>query len=155
MTHFSRTTTRLRRGTMAAAALLLGAALPAQAVQGARSAHRAPGEDDWLYVTVARGATPTVARGATPSGDTRGALLRCDPPRGHAHAAAACAQLRSVRGDIRLIPRKDDAVCSMIYAPFTVQARGVWQGRAVDYTETYASRCVMEANTGDVFALEA
>lgn len=145
MTHFSETTTRLRRGTMAAAALLLAAALPAQAAHGTRTSHRPGDENDWLYVTV--------THGDTRSGDTRGALLRCDPPRGHSHATLACAQLESARGDIRVIPHKD-ALCSMIYAPVTVQARGQWQGRAIDYTETFANQCVMEARTGDVFALD-
>ncbi|WP_306184276.1 MULTISPECIES: SSI family serine proteinase inhibitor [unclassified Streptomyces] len=147
MTHFSKTATRLRRGTMAAAALLLAAALPAQAAHGARTPHRHSGDNDWLYVTV--------THGDTRSGDTRGALLRCDPPRGHSHATLACAQLRSARGDIRFVPHKDDVICSMIYAPVTVQARGEWQGRAIDYTETFANQCVMEARTGEVFALDA
>ncbi|MFH8220483.1 SSI family serine proteinase inhibitor [Streptomyces sp. NPDC018057] len=146
MTHFiSKATTRwLRRAVPAAAVLLAGTAVPAQAAGWARHQDRG----DWLYVTVTHGDT------RSGGGDTRGTLLLCDPPHGHAHAAEACAQLRSARGDIRGIPRKD-AFCSMIYAPVTVRARGEWQGRAVDYTETFANGCEMNARTGDVFALDA
>ncbi|GHD89189.1 SSI family serine proteinase inhibitor [Streptomyces naganishii] len=133
-------TGRLLRGTTAAAALLLTAAVPAQA------AHAHSDRGDWLYVSV--------THGDVPSGDTRGTLLTCDPPQGHAHASEACGELRSARGDIRGIPHKD-VFCSMIYAPVTVEARGQWQGRAVDYTETFANSCVMRARTGEVFALDA
>lgn len=145
MTHFTKTTTRLRRGATAAAALVLGTALPAQAAQAVRAAHRLADRGDWLYVTV--------THGDTRSGDTRGALLQCDPPRGHSHATSACDELRTAGGDIRDIPPRD-VMCSMIYAPVTVEARGQWQGRAVDYTETFANPCVVGARTGDVFALD-
>ncbi|MEU6477615.1 SSI family serine proteinase inhibitor [Streptomyces sp. NPDC047017] len=132
----------LRRALPAAALLAACAAVPAQA---APASHRYA-DDDWLYVTVTHGEDRS-------GGDTRGALLRCDPPRGHAHATEACDELRSVRGDIRGIPRRD-GFCSMVYAPVTVQARGQWQGRAVDYTETFPNACQMRARTGDVFALD-
>ncbi|MEW2297470.1 SSI family serine proteinase inhibitor [Streptomyces sp. NPDC006743] len=145
MTHsITKTATRwLRRGLPVTAALLLAAAVPAQA---ARTTPRQADRGDWLYVTVTHGDTRS-------GGDTRGTLLLCDPPHGHSHAAQACAELRSARGDIRGIPRKD-VFCSMIYAPVTVQARGEWQGRAVDYTETFANACEMNARTGNVFTLD-
>jgi hypothetical protein len=150
MTHLTKATTAvprwLRRGLPTAAALFLAGtcAVPAQALQ---AAHRHADDGDWLYVTVTRGDTRA-------SGDTRGTLLLCDPPRGHSHATQACDQLRSAGGDIRGIPRKDQ-LCSMIYAPVSVQARGQWQGRPVEYSETFANACVMQARTGDVFALDA
>ncbi|GAA5045358.1 SSI family serine proteinase inhibitor [Streptomyces similanensis] len=181
MNHFTRTTALLGRGALAAAAALLTATLPAQAAQAAaqptpatqpahsaHSSHFTPAvrtvpavrtdqetrphprhtvdQSDWLYLTVSHGDD---AR----TGDSRGALLRCDPPQGHPHAAAACAQIRSAHGDIRVIPHKE-VFCSMIYSPVTVQARGQWQGRAIDYTETFPNACVMRARTGDVFALD-
>ncbi|MFF9313121.1 SSI family serine proteinase inhibitor [Streptomyces sp. NPDC014748] len=161
MNHFTRTTALLRRGATTAAAVLLAAlpvqaahaaqaALPVQAAHAAQDSHPRPrhtaDQSDWLYVTVSHGDD---AR----TGDSRGALLRCEPPQGHPHAAAACDQLRSAHGDIRVIPHKE-VFCSMIYAPVTVQARGQWQGRAVDYTETFPNACVMRARTGDVFALD-
>ncbi|MFI1163550.1 SSI family serine proteinase inhibitor [Streptomyces sp. NPDC020801] len=140
MTHSKKATTaRLLRGLTAAAALLLAVPAPALA------AHRHIGPGDWLYVTVTH-------RNARTS-DIHGTLLLCDPPRGHSHAAEACAQLRRAGGDIRGIPRKN-VFCSMIYAPVTVDARGQWHGRAVRYTETFANACAMRARTGDVFALD-
>ncbi|MGV9252441.1 SSI family serine proteinase inhibitor [Streptomyces sp. NPDC003697] len=140
MTHTTKETTRrLRRGLPAAVALLLAASVPVHA------AHRSAGQRDWLYLSV--------TRGDVRSGATREALLLCDPPEGHARAAEACAQLRTARGDIRTIPRTD-GVCSMVYAPVTGHARGEWQGRAVDYTETFGNACVMRARTGKVFALD-
>jgi hypothetical protein len=153
MTHFTTAPgTRPRRGAIAAAGLFLACAAPGPAAHALAApetspaaAHRHADADDWLYVTVTRGD----ARAA----DTRGTLLRCDPPRGHSRAEDACAQLRSAGGDVRAIPRRD-AFCSMIYAPVTVRAGGRWQGRAIDYTETFANACVMRARTGDVFALD-
>ncbi|MET8243998.1 SSI family serine proteinase inhibitor [Streptomyces sp. NPDC005202] len=140
MTHIIKaTTTWVRRALPAAAAVLIAGPAPAQA------AHRHVDQGDWLYVTV--------TRGDARSGDTRGTLLQCDRPQGHSRATEACAQLKAARGDIRGIPPKD-TFCSMIYAPVTVQARGQWQGRAVDYTETFANACVMKARTGEVFALD-
>ncbi|MEU6812080.1 SSI family serine proteinase inhibitor [Streptomyces sp. NPDC046831] len=121
------------------AALLLAAPAPVQA------AHRSVDRHDWLYLSV--------TRGDVRSGDTRGTMLLCDPPEGHARAAEACAQLRAARGDIRAVPHTD-GVCSMVYAPVTVHARGQWQGRAVDYTETFANACEMRTRTGKVFALD-
>ncbi|MBC2869725.1 SSI family serine proteinase inhibitor [Streptomyces mexicanus] len=152
MTHFTTAPgTRARRGVIAAAALFLACAAPVPAARAlaapetSPAAHRHADADDWLYVTVTRGDTRTA--------DTRGALLRCDPPRGHSRAEDACAQLRSAGGDVRAIPHRD-AFCSMIYAPVTVRAGGRWQGRAIDYTETFPNACVMRARTGDVFALD-
>ncbi|MFE2261137.1 SSI family serine proteinase inhibitor [Streptomyces griseosporeus] len=100
---------------------------------------------DWLYLTV--------TRGDTPAGDTRGTLLLCAPPRGHARAAQACAELAAAGGDIAALPLKD-VYCPMVYAPVTVRAQGEWGGRPVTYTETFANGCVMAARTGAVFALD-
>ncbi|WP_455431806.1 SSI family serine proteinase inhibitor [Streptomyces fagopyri] len=85
---------------------------------------------------------------------TRGALLLCDPPQGHPHAARACAELAAAEGDIGRIPDTPGALCPMIYAPVTAAARGAWDGRPVTYTHTFANSCVMGAATGAVFDLE-
>ncbi|MFJ6560152.1 SSI family serine proteinase inhibitor [Streptomyces sp. NPDC091412] len=139
MTHLTKAaTTCLRRGLTAAAALLLAGAAPATA------AHRPTGQSDWLYVTV--------THGDERSGHVRGALLLCDPPRGHAHAAAACTQLRSSGGDIHGIPHRD-VLCPMVYAPVTAHARGQWHGRTIHYTETFSNTCQLNARTGAVFAM--
>ncbi|OIJ63054.1 SSI family serine proteinase inhibitor [Streptomyces mangrovisoli] len=173
MTHFTRTTAV--RGALPVAAALLaaipttaqaagltGPAAPVRAV--ARTAPDAPVRPvsrvaragavravsrtasgagfagDWMYVAVT-------------AGGTRGALLTCDPPRGHARAADACAELATAHGDIAALPTQD-VMCPMIYAPVTAEARGRWHGRPVTYRHTFANRCELNARTGSVFALD-
>ncbi|MEU4033930.1 SSI family serine proteinase inhibitor [Streptomyces collinus] len=134
----------LTRVKAAAAALLTLAGLlvtgPAQAAP--RDALRG----NWLHLTV--------TRGLAPAGPAQGALLLCDPPLGHPHAARACAQLAAAGGDIARIPYAHGVFCPMIYAPVTAGARGRWHGRPVAFRETYSSKCVMRARTGAVFALD-
>ena len=132
--------TALRGALLAAATVLLAAGqAPAEAV------HRHGLQGDWLYLTV--------TRGDSRSSDTRGTLLLCDPPQGHARAAEACAELAAAGGDIDAVPAAG-VFCPMVYAPVTAHARGEWKGRQVDYTRTFSNRCVLAARTGDVFALE-
>ncbi|MFF7066818.1 SSI family serine proteinase inhibitor [Streptomyces pseudovenezuelae] len=135
------TVTAVRRAAHLAlavsAALLLAAAAPATAGSGAGGDHL------YLLVTTGDGR----------SSDTRGTLLLCDPPQGHARAAEACAQLDSVGGDIDALPAAD-VVCPMLYAPVTVRADGQWNGRPVEYRQTFSNGCVMGARTGAVFALD-
>src|SRR3954454_20857253 len=105
-----------RAGLTVMAVLLLAAAAPA------------PSTGDHLFLTV--------TRGDGRSGDTRGTLLLCDPPQGHSRAAEACAQLAAVAGDIGSLPPAD-VFCPMLYAPVTAQADGEWNGRQVEYRETF------------------
>jgi hypothetical protein len=142
MTYTTYTTaaTAVRGGLLAAAAaLLLATAAPAWATP------QEPVGGNWLFVTV--------TRGEARSGDAPGTLLLCDPPQGHGRAAEACAQLQEAHGDLHAITTKG-TYCPMIYAPVTAHARGRWNGRSVDYTETFSNACVMEARTGAVFALD-
>ncbi|QOV34806.1 serine protease [Streptomyces ferrugineus] len=133
----TRRITAVRGGLLAtAAALALGAAMPPAAAQD-------PG--NWLLVTV--------TRGDDRHGGTPGTLLLCDPPRGHARAAEACADLDRVGGDISRL-RQKDAFCPMIYAPVTAHARGEWNGHPVEYRETFSNGCGMAARTGAVFAVD-
>ncbi|MFC8674783.1 SSI family serine proteinase inhibitor [Streptomyces griseorubiginosus] len=139
MTH-THTATALRRAArtgLTAAAVLLAAA-PVSA--GDRSG------GDYLYLMV--------TKGDSRSSDTRGTLLLCDPPQGHGRAAEACAQLDAADGDIGALPAAD-VLCPMLYAPVTVQARGQWNGRPVEYRQSFSNTCLMEARTGAVFALES
>ncbi|MEW1641004.1 SSI family serine proteinase inhibitor [Streptomyces sp. NPDC091219] len=136
----TRKATALRSALLAAALVLLAGQAPARATaphHGVRG--------DWLYLTV--------TRGDSRSSDTRGTLLLCDPPQGHAHAADACTELAAADGDIDALPARS-AFCPMIYAPVTAHARGEWQGRPVDYSRTFSNACSMAARTGDVFALD-
>ncbi|MEU6099213.1 SSI family serine proteinase inhibitor [Streptomyces flaveolus] len=138
MTHII-TAAAARTGLLLTAALLAFGTAPATA-----TAQPEPG-NDWLQVTV--------TRGDSSSGTSRRAMLRCDPPRGHARAAEACAELEAADGDLERIPLRD-TYCSMIYAPVTAHAAGQWRGRAVEYTQTFPNTCVMTARTGAVFALD-
>ncbi|MDT0611577.1 SSI family serine proteinase inhibitor [Streptomyces lancefieldiae] len=138
MTHLI-TAKAARAGLLAAAALLVTCATPAQA-----TAEREPA-NDWLLVTV--------TRDGAPSGTTRSALLSCDPPRGHARAARACAELETAGGRIADIPPRD-TYCPMLHAPVTAHARGKWRGRPVEYRQTFPNTCLMAARTGAVFALD-
>ncbi|WP_328932113.1 MULTISPECIES: SSI family serine proteinase inhibitor [unclassified Streptomyces] len=137
----TRKATALRSALLATALVLLAGQAPAQATaphHGVRG--------DWLYLTV--------TRGDSRSSDTRGTLLLCDPPQGHAHAAEACAELAVADGDIDALPPKS-VFCPMIYAPVTAHARGEWKGRPVDYSRTFSNACSMAARTGHVFALDS
>jgi hypothetical protein len=134
-------TTALRSALLPAALVLLAAG---QAPSQATAPHHGV-RGDWLYLTV--------TRGDSRSSDTRGTLLLCDPPQGHAHAAEACAELGAAGGDIDAVPAKG-VICPMIYAPVTAHARGEWKGRPVDYRRTFSNGCVMAARTGEVFALD-
>ncbi|WP_333775502.1 SSI family serine proteinase inhibitor [Streptomyces sp. IBSBF 3136] len=134
----------LTRVKAAAAALLTLTGLlvtsPAQAAP--RDALRG----NWLHLTV--------TRGLAAAGPAQSALLLCDPPLGHPHAVRACAQLAAAHGDIARIPYAQGVFCPMIYAPVTARAQGRWHGRPVAFRETYSSKCVMRARTGEVFALD-
>ncbi|MEU0968784.1 SSI family serine proteinase inhibitor [Streptomyces sp. NPDC005917] len=137
MTHLSKATAA--GGALLAAAALLAAG-PAQALSGATHG------GDYLYLTV--------TKGDSRSSDTRGTLLLCDPPQGHSRAAEACTELDTVGGDIARIAPAKDAMCPMVYAPVTAQARGTWNGRPIEYRETFSNACEMAVRTGPVFALD-
>ncbi|SNX64753.1 subtilisin inhibitor-like [Streptomyces sp. TLI_55] len=137
----NRTAPKAARGALlAAAALLVAGTAPAQAT----AQHSRAGT--WLYLTV--------TKGDARSSDTRGALLLCDPPQGHGRAAEACAELAAVDGDLAALPPRK-GFCPMLYAPVTAHARGEWDGRPVEYTETFSNGCVMAGRTGSVFALDS
>ncbi|MEV7980038.1 SSI family serine proteinase inhibitor [Streptomyces sp. NPDC086519] len=135
--------THLSKATAAAGALLAAALLTAGPAQAAPDLTR---DGDHLYLTV--------TTGDGHSGDTRVTLLRCDPPQGHSRAAEACARLDAVGGDIARIPPARGAMCPMVYLPVTAQARGQWNGRPIEYRETFANPCRLAARTGPVFALD-
>ncbi|MFF7749637.1 SSI family serine proteinase inhibitor [Streptomyces sp. NPDC007971] len=138
--------TYITRATAAAGALLACAGFLAAGPAQAAPRSTFPLADNWLYLSV--------ARGETGPGDAHEKLLLCDPvPLGFARAAEACAELEAAGGDIARIPHTK-VFCPMIFAPVTVHAHGQWNGRPVDYQETYSSKCVMDARTGSVFALE-
>ncbi|KUL33892.1 protease inhibitor protein [Streptomyces sp. NRRL F-4489] len=103
-----------------------------------------------LVLTVGSGesrATATVERAVT---------LSCMPvPSGsHPMARAACTQLRAVSGDFNAVTAgaaASDRLCTKEWNPVLVTADGVWQGRRVAYTHTFANPCEMTDGKGTVF----
>ncbi|WP_328334761.1 MULTISPECIES: subtilase-type protease inhibitor [unclassified Streptomyces] len=94
-----------------------------------------------LVLTIGRGdeVASTVLRAVT---------LSCAPqPTGtHPASGAACAELTAVGGDLALIhATPSDQRCSFLWAPVTVTADGVWQGRRVAWRATYGNACHMDA----------
>ncbi|MEV0174773.1 SSI family serine proteinase inhibitor [Streptomyces sp. NPDC050803] len=141
----STTATAVRGGLFAAAAFLALGVPGAAPAQAQAQAEREAFPGNHLYLTL--------TTGDTHSSDTRGTLLMCDPPQGHSRAAEACAELAAADGDIADLAQQD-VYCPMIYAPVTAQARGEWNGRPVEYTQTFSNACEMGARTGAVFALD-
>ncbi|MFI0976661.1 SSI family serine proteinase inhibitor [Streptomyces sp. NPDC021093] len=128
---------------------LVAAAAAAALFAGAGSAtaaatDQAPRPGNWLYTVVIEGDDAV--------GDMKGNLLRCPPPKGSGHpaAAVACKQLKAVDGDIAKIKRADVA-CPMIYQPVTAMSYGMWDGRRMVFAKNYPNACVMHASTGSVF----
>lgn len=132
-------------------ALVLGTlATTAQAVAAPAKSGRSGGlyAPTELVLTVGQGesrATATVERAVT---------LSCTPVATGSHPAprAACAQLRSVAGDFGAVTSTvSDRVCTKEWAPIVVTADGVWQGKRVSYTYTFANSCAMTDGSGSVF----
>ncbi|MER5472410.1 SSI family serine proteinase inhibitor [Streptomyces sp. NPDC002685] len=138
----TKTLPAVRVGLLVSVALLTAGAPPA-----ARAAPHEARSGNWLRLGV--------TRGDARSGDTRGVLLLCDPPQGHAHAVKACEELGAAGGDIDRIPPRLGAVCPMIYAPVAASAYGEWDGHRVDYTHRFSNTCVLGAETGAVFDLSS
>ncbi|MEW1655382.1 MULTISPECIES: subtilase-type protease inhibitor [unclassified Streptomyces] len=135
------------------AALVLGSlSTTAQAVAASAQPARSGGlyAPSELVLTVGRGetrATATVERAVT---------LTCMPKASGSHPAprAACDQLRSVAGDFGAVTKgaaTSERLCTKEWAPVVVTADGVWQGRRVSYTYTFANTCAMTDGKGSVF----
>ncbi|MDI3386290.1 subtilase-type protease inhibitor [Streptomyces sp. B-S-A8] len=139
-------------GTVAAAAtaaacLLTATAAPAVA-QDRSDRPSAPAREKGLYaptdlvLAMGRGAD------ATTVAVERSVTLTCAPrPSGtHPDARAACAELRAADGRFGDLARPTtDAVCTKQWAPVTVFATGLWEGRRVDWSATFANGCTLNA----------
>ncbi|MEW9519166.1 subtilase-type protease inhibitor [Streptomyces tubercidicus] len=101
-----------------------------------------------LVLTAGQGesrATATVQRAVT---------LSCMPGAtgSHPNPKAACAQLRAVAGDFNAVTSAaSDRLCTKEWNPFVVTADGVWQGKRVSYSYTFANSCAMTDGIGSVF----
>ncbi|MGW6932764.1 SSI family serine proteinase inhibitor [Lentzea sp. NPDC054927] len=78
-------------------------------------------------------------------------LLNCEPAGGpHKNAKTACEALAPVQGDFTKL-ETGDAMCTMELNPTKAKLHGTWQGKKVDFEETFANPCVMRVNTDKVF----
>ncbi|TJZ43460.1 protease inhibitor protein [Streptomyces piniterrae] len=138
-------------GIALGAALVLGTlATTAQATAAPAQPSRSGGlyAQSELVLTVGHGdsrATSTIERAAT---------LSCRPTATGSHPAprAACAQLRAASGDFgKVTGVVSNRVCTKEWNPIVVTADGVWEGRRVSYTYTFANSCAMNDGKGLVF----
>ncbi|CAM5719759.1 putative subtilase-type protease inhibitor OS=Streptomyces alboniger OX=132473 GN=sti PE=3 SV=1 [Streptomyces alboniger] len=82
--------------------------------------------------------------------------LTCAPRPGGTHpsAAAACAELTKTGGRFGLlVGSTSDVVCTKEWRPVTVAVTGVWNGKHVDWSTTFANECEMKAGLGEGAAL--
>ncbi|MFH8218009.1 subtilase-type protease inhibitor [Streptomyces sp. NPDC018057] len=122
-----------------------GAALAAPS--GAPASLYAPSA---LVLTVGHGDSAATAA------PERAVTLSCAPTASGTHPAPAeaCAELRATGGDLAALAAgtDTDVLCTREYAPVTVTADGVWQGRRVSFLHTYANACAKNAALTSVFA---
>ncbi|AUS79681.1 hypothetical protein C1701_16470 [Actinoalloteichus sp. AHMU CJ021] len=129
--------------------LLAGSALLGGAAPAAGSEPAASRPASTVLTLNVRPVTPAKAD-ESPLGRT--VLLTCDPDGGdHPNAEAACAELRDSGGDLEAIRGDGNALCTMIYQPVAVSARGTVAGVPVDYETEWSNSCTMAAGTGALF----
>ncbi|MDG4863500.1 SSI family serine proteinase inhibitor, partial [Streptomyces sp. T-3] len=72
----------------------------------------------------------------------------------HPAAEAACAELAAADGQFdELTESSPGALCTKEWNPVHLTADGVWQGRRVAWTTTFANPCEMRAALTDSVAL--
>ncbi|MET9467465.1 subtilase-type protease inhibitor [Streptomyces sp. NPDC006544] len=128
------------------------AALTALAGSGAAGA--APSGTDSLYAPSALVLSVTDGVDATSGTVLRAVTLVCAPRAGGTHpaTAAACTELRANGPELDALARpRPDAACTREWSPVTVTADGVWQGRRLSYSYTYANACGLRNSTGVLF----
>ncbi|MGP3984428.1 subtilase-type protease inhibitor [Streptomyces sp. KR80] len=133
------------------------AALTVGALAGTTgTAQAAPADAERLYAPSALVLTTGRGEDAATAAVERAVLLSCSPkPTGtHPAASQACAQLHEVKGDFEQLADTSGStrVCTRIWDPVVVTADGVWEGRRVSWSHTFANRCVMEGSQGGVFS---
>ncbi|WP_433302626.1 SSI family serine proteinase inhibitor [Actinoplanes sp. CA-030573] len=78
--------------------------------------------------------------------------LECGPAGGgHPRAAAACAELTAVGGDLDKIEPAHTA-CILIYQPVTAEVTGEWRGTTVQWKHRYGNSCEMRRALGALVA---
>ncbi|MCX4721462.1 subtilase-type protease inhibitor [Streptomyces virginiae] len=118
------------------------------------TAGAAPTGTESLYAPSALVLSVTTGPDAEAGTVRRAVTLVCSPTPGgtHPHPVAACAELRANGSQLDpLAAPAADAVCTREWNPMTVSAVGVWQGRRLDYTYTFANPCGLRNTSGILF----
>ncbi|RII20751.1 Subtilisin inhibitor precursor [Streptomyces sp. YIM 130001] len=100
----------------------------------------------------------TIGQGDDPATmiSERAVTLTCTPTPGGTHPAAtgACAELAGVKGRFtELVGAAPGAWCTKEWRPVVVTADGVWNGRHVRWSASFANPCEMKAGLGEGTAL--
>ncbi|GHF40943.1 subtilase-type protease inhibitor [Streptomyces mashuensis] len=131
----------LGAGTSASAAAPTPAPVPAAQTQSLY----APSA---LVLTVGQGESRATA------GVQRAVTLTCTPrPAGtHPNTSGACAELRLSDGDFaKVVKTRSETFCTREWNPSVVTAEGVWEGKRVSFSHTFANPCEAKAGKGVVF----
>jgi hypothetical protein len=107
-----------------------------------------------LYAPSALVLTTGQGESATTATVERAVTLTCNPTADGTHpdAEAACADLERAHGQPGLTLNDDsDRFCPQIYAPVTLTADGVWEGRRVSYERTFPNSCVADSRVTTLF----
>ncbi|MFB6561212.1 subtilase-type protease inhibitor [Streptomyces sp. NPDC056400] len=144
----------IARGLGLGSAAMALTALTALAWPGTAGA--APTGTESLYAPSALVLSVTAGPDAKKGTVLRAVTLVCSPAPGgtHPNPAAACAELRA--NGSRLDPLAapaDGAVCTREWNPMTVAAVGVWQGRRLSYSYTFANPCGLRNTSGALFGI--
>ncbi|MEU8198865.1 SSI family serine proteinase inhibitor [Microbispora amethystogenes] len=119
----------------------------------ARPAHPAP-------AARVRVAILTAANGVQADPPARSAFLNCAPVSAsagaqakgsHPRPAAACARLNGAVLDPANPWPPPSEPCTMVYAPVTVTASGIWDGKYFQLRRTFGNDCEMRSSTGALF----
>ncbi|MFJ6795216.1 subtilase-type protease inhibitor [Streptomyces sp. NPDC091268] len=126
------------------------------ALAGSGAADAAPSGAETLYAPSALVLSVTDGADADNGTVLRAVTLICAPRPGGTHPspAAACAELRANADQLDALAQpRSDAACTKEWRPVTVAAEGVWQGRRMSYTYTFANSCGLRNSTGTLFTI--
>ncbi len=126
------------------------------ALTGSGIAGAAPVGGESLYAPSALVLSVTDGDDAAGGTVLRAVTLVCAPRPGGTHpdpdAACAALQAHAPALDALAVPRPG-AACTREWSPLTVTAEGVWQGRRMSYSYTYANPCALWNSTGTLFTI--
>ncbi|WP_285605702.1 SSI family serine proteinase inhibitor [Actinokineospora globicatena] len=136
------------RSTVLTSVLLAGMVVGSAAAATATTASQA----EEVRVAAEPGASFVLTTQWLNSGNTKAAILNCDPTDGSTHAdpQAACDALKSVNADFDALP-DTSRPCPYNYDPVVVTAKGDWYGDYVFFTREYSNQCVAIVSSNDVF----